>query len=269
MRRIIPFVLGFYVLFLTYAVGTLALGEKPAPMLTPLSTLAGSTFALLHAAERMGWKRALGLLGLVFGVSLTFESVGVATGWIYGPYHYTPRLGPLFLGLVPYLIAVAWFMMMYPSFVIADWLTPARLAGWRRILLLSAIGGLIMTAWDVVMDPIMVQSGHWIWEVDGAFFGIPLQNFFGWWLTVFVTFALFLFFTHGKTALSPDPAFDRMPVFSYSVTGIGQIIAALSTGLAGPALAGIFAMLPWMITGWLKVNEMAVKANPQISGSKK
>jgi uncharacterized membrane protein len=270
MRRIVPYLLGLYIFLLTIAVGTLALGGTPPPVLTPLSTLAGFAFALTHAAVRMGWKRALGLLGLVFAVSLTFESVGVATGWVYGPYHYTPKLGPLFLGLVPYLIAVAWFMMMYPSFVIADWLIPSKWAHWKRLLSVAAVGGLVMTAWDVVMDPLMVLGGHWIWEIDGAFFGVPLQNYWGWWLTVFVTFALFLLFTRGKTALVSDPSFDRMVVTSYSLTGIGNVIAGLSTGLGGPALAGLFAMLPWMITGWLKMSEEpadSVKASPQKTSS--
>ena len=255
MRRIVPYLLGLYILLLTVAVGTLALGGTPPPALTPFSTLAGFAFALAHAAVRMGWKRALGLLGLVFAVSLTFESVGVATGRVYGPYHYTVRLGPLFLGLVPYLIAVAWFMMMYPSFVIADWLVPQKWTRWQRLASVAAVGGLVMTAWDVVMDPLMVAGGHWIWEAEGAFFGVPLQNYWGWWLTVFVTFALFLFFTRGITSLVSDPGFDRLVVISYSLTGIGDLIAALSIGLGGPALAGLFAMLPWMILGWLKTSE--------------
>ena len=51
------------------------------------------------------------------------------------------------------------------------------------------------------------------------------------------------------------PSFDRMVVISYSLTGIGHAIAANSIGLPGPALAGLFAMLPWMILGWLKMSE--------------
>ena len=255
MRRLVPYLLGLYLILLTIAVGTLALGGTPPPVLTPLSTVAGFVFALTHASVRMGWKRALGLLGLTFAVSLTFESVGVATGLVYGPYHYTPKLGPLFLGLVPYLIAVAWFMMIYPSFVIADWLIPPAWTHWKRLLSVAAVGGLVMTAWDVVMDPIMALGGHWVWEVDGAFFGVPLQNYWGWWLTVFVTFALFLVFTKGKTAMVSDPRFDRLVVISYFFTGIGQVISALSVGLGGPGLAGLFAMLPWMIIGWLKMSE--------------
>jgi uncharacterized membrane protein len=260
VRRLVPYLLGLYILLLTVAVGTLALGGTPPPVLTPLSTLAGFAFALAHAAVRMGWKRALGLLVLVFAVSLTFESVGVATGRVYGPYHYTTRLGPLFLGLVPYLIAVAWFMMMYPSFVIADWLIPRAWNSWQRRLSVAAVGGLVMTAWDVVMDPLMVAGGHWIWEVQGAFFGVPPQNYWGWWLTVFVTFALFQLFTRGKTSLVSDPGFDRLVVISYSLTGIGDLIAALSIGLGGPALAGLFAMLPWMILGWLKTSEKSASS---------
>ena len=104
---------------LTHAFG----GQVPGIM-TPITTLTGFSFALLHASQRLGWKKALILLAFVFGVSLLFESVGVATGLVYGPYHYTEKLGPKFIDLVPYLIAIAWFMMMYPSFVMAEWLVP-------------------------------------------------------------------------------------------------------------------------------------------------
>jgi putative membrane protein len=92
-----------------------------------------------------------------------FESVGVATAWIYGPYHYTDQLGPKFLGLVPYLISLAWFMMSYPSFVIADQLKPSsrnpfRAGRWQRILAVAVTDGLVMTAWNLIMDPIRVAG---------------------------------------------------------------------------------------------------------------
>jgi hypothetical protein len=55
--------------------------------------------------------------------------------------------------------------------------------------------------------------------------------------------------------LVSDPKFDRLVVISYTMTGLGEVIAANSIGLGGPGLAGLFAMLPWMITGWLKMSE--------------
>jgi putative membrane protein len=249
-RRMTIALLAVYTLLTVFSVARAALGARPMSFLTPLTTLIGFCFALLHAGQREGWGRALRLLALVFGVSLLFESVGVATGLIYGPYHYTHRLGPLFLGLVPYLIPLAWFLMMYPSFVISDWLVPA---GWKRgerLLAVAALGGLAMTAWDLVMDPIMVSAGHWVWDAPGPYFGIPLQNFSGWWLTVFVTFALYLLIA-GKPSNPAEAGFDRQALASYLVTALGIVLIALLTGIGNLGLIGLFAMLPWVVTGWL------------------
>lgn len=252
MRRTLIALLVFYALLIIYVDASFALGWGISPLITPFSTLVGFSFALLHAGQRLGWKRALGLLACVFIISLTFESVGVATGLVYGPYHYTSKLGPLFLGLVPFLIPIAWFMMMYPSFVIADWLVPARKGIWHT-LALAVVGGLVMTAWDLVMDPIMVRGQHWVWEVNGAYFGIPLQNFWGWWLTTFVTFLVFLLAAR-STPEPSDAVNDRLAVLSYATTGLGNTIGALLTGLGGPALVGLFAMAPWVVMGWIKVS---------------
>ena len=250
MKRIIQSLLAIFGLLTLYSVLSVPFGWPRPGFLTPLITLVGFSFGLLHASQRMGWKKALGLLVFVFGVSLSFESLGVATGIIYGPYHYTLKLGPLFLGLVPFLIPVAWFMMMYPAFVIADWLIPLHCKGWQRLLGVAAVGGLAMTAWDVVMDPLMVRGGHWVWDVNGAYFGVPLQNYFGWWLTVFTTFALFMLVL-GWQRPAFATSFERLAVFAYLVTGLGNVLVAGMTGLGGPALAGFFAMAPWVVIGWL------------------
>jgi uncharacterized membrane protein len=250
LRRVTLAQLILYALITAYSILGRPLGIAPSRIATPLVTLAGFTFALLHAGQREGWGQALRLLALVFGVSLLFESVGVATGWVYGPYHYTDQLGPKFLGLVPYLIPAAWFMMSYPSFVIADCLVLSKWRRWQRVLAVAAVGGLAMTAWDLVMDPIMVAGGHWVWDVNGVYFGIPVQNYWGWWLTVFATFALYQWIS-GKRAKPTDARFDRLALLSYLVTALGIVLAAFLSGWAAIALIGLFAMLPWAVAGWL------------------
>ncbi len=257
LRRTILGLLILYALLTAYPIVSIATGVTPFHFMTPVTTLVGFAFALLHAGQREGWERALRLVALVFGVSLLFESIGVATGLVYGPYHYTNELGPLFLGLVPYLIPVAWFMMSYPSFVIADRLIPRDWKSWKRLLSVAAVGGLVMTAWDLVMDPIMVASGHWVWDINGAYHGIPLQNFSGWWLTVFTTFALYMLIS-GKASKAPETNWDQFAILSYLVTALGIVFVSLVSKAGELALIGFFTMLPWGITGWLSISKLIV-----------
>jgi uncharacterized membrane protein len=253
IRRLTIHILILYALLTLYTLIGPSLGLPYHTFFTPLLTLIAFTFALLHGSQNLGWKHTLLLLGLTFAVSMLFECVGVATGWVYGAYHYTDKLGYKFLGLVPLLIPVAWFMMTYPSLVISRIITPAlkNILAWR--LLAAAVGAVAMTAWDLAMDPMMVSGGHWIWDQAGAYFGIPLHNYWGWWLTSFITFFLFL----SITRLKPDPTasidpYNYLAILSYAITGLGSLLADVEFGLPGPALVGLFAMLPWVIAGWLR-----------------
>jgi len=144
-------------------------------------------------------------------------------------------------------------MMSYPSFVIADWLVPPDWKRWPRLLAISAVGGLVMTAWDLIMDPIMVYGGHWVWDVTGAYHGIPLQNYWGWWLTIFTTYALYLLMA-GRGTKPADSGFDQLAVTSYLVTALGLIFSCLVSGAGELALVGIFTMTPWVIAGFLRLS---------------
>ncbi len=220
--------------------------------LTAVVTLLTFIFALLHAGQRLGWAQAILLLAVVFVVSLLFESVGVATGAIYGAYHYTDRLGPKIFGLVPILIPVAWFMMMYASFVIADRLIPDRFRSTlERKLFVAGIGAIIMTSWDLAMDPLMVASGHWVWEEEGAYFGITVQNFWGWWLTSFVALAVYQVLSPSlpRVPVPADAPPFRWAVYAYAIMGLSSVVINFSVGLSGPGMAGLFAMLPWILMG--------------------
>ena len=254
LKKITIFILIFFAFSMWYGLLAPRVGLPEIPYLMHLSSFTGFGFALLHAGAREGWKRASILLALVFVVSLLFESIGVMTGWVYGHYHYSENLGYRIFGLVPVLIPIAWFMMMYPSFVIADVLTPSHWSPAKRIIPFATIGGLVMTSWDVVMDPLMSRAGNWIWERGGPYYDIPLQNFWGWWLTVFVIFVLYLWITK-RDAEESSPAFDRLALGSYAVTGFANLFVALTTGLGGAGLAGFFAMTPWLLMAWIRTGD--------------
>jgi putative membrane protein len=122
------------------------------------------------------------------------EVLGVATGFPFGTYEYDQeRLGISVLG-VPLLIPFAWFMMLYPAWLVSRDLFKSR-------YLAIPTGALLMSTWDLYLDPQMVNEGYWVWFVDGiATKDIPLTNFFGWFLSTAVIFTLLSF------ALNPNPS---------------------------------------------------------------
>ena len=254
-RRVLIGLLVLYVLNTAYVSISVATNNMPSVIFFALSTFLPFLFAILHASKRLGWKQMLLMLGLTFVVSLLLESVGVATGLVYGPYHYTDQLGPKFLGLVPLYVPLGWFLMSYPSFVIADWIVPVNWSRVKRGIVVAAFGALIMTAWDLVMDPARVFVGQWVWDVDGAYFGVPLQNYWGWWLTTFIALALFLFLSRYSPPKSRSASFDRLALISYILIVTAEISGALIINLRGPALAGFFATIPWIFWGWLAMGK--------------
>jgi putative membrane protein len=158
-------------------------------------------------------------------VSWTLEEVGVRTGLVYGPYHYSDMLGAK-LGEVPLLIPLAWFMMIYPSFVLANLIVDrrptSRRGSPRHVLALSLVSAIVMTAWDLPMDPQMSGAGNWIWERGGAYFGVPLHNFAGWLLTTFIVYLLFRLFeqwrtAHGHAQSEPSRIISSLPVLAYGL----------------------------------------------------
>ncbi|MSP13459.1 MAG: carotenoid biosynthesis protein [Chloroflexi bacterium] len=248
--------LALYTLLMGYFIIGPVFSAPRMPLFLSIASLALFGFSLAHAILTLGSRRALLFFLLAFTVSLLFESVGVLTGWIYGPYHYTERLGVKIFGLVPLLIPIAWFMMIYPSYILVEYLADSRpYRGWWWLIWLSGMSALAMTAWDLVMDPIMVGSAHWVWEVSGAYFGIPIQNYIGWLLTTFVIYLAYRSLTEGQPltpgqALRPiDPIFALLPVVAYAITWLGNVAIAFQTGWPGAALAGFFAMGSFALLG--------------------
>jgi len=256
LKSIDRLMLLIYAVLIIFGVGSAYFGYKLPGYITGLTTMFGFTFVFLHSFKQLGLVKTILLVSLTFVVSMIFEAVGVATGIVYGPYHYTLTLGPKFLGLVPYLIALAWFMMAYPSFIIAVTIIPPHWskAWWK--LGVAATGGVIMTAWDMAMDPMMVAGGHWVWEIDGAYFGVPLQNFWGWWLTIFVTIFLFMYVSNfvPNDLIDKDVKFNLLAVTGYAITGLSSVLLDLRIGLQGAGLAGFFAMLPWVMIGLITIS---------------
>ena len=117
---------------------------------------------------------------IIYIVSLGAELAGTTVGLPFGPYSYTDGLGWKWLGHVPALIPLSWYMMALPSYAIAAWRYPDGAHVIRRV----ALGSFILLSWDLALDPAMsLATKYWIWATDGVYYGMPMLNLVGWFAT--------------------------------------------------------------------------------------
>ncbi len=200
-----------------------------------------------HAVETRGGRQAFLLFGSGTGISLGMEALGVGTGLLFGNYSYTDKLGGKLFGLVPWLIPVAWCSLLYPAWHL-PWRLPLGKSTWLGRIVLPALA---VTAWDLSLDPRMVQDGFWVWPEGGFYFGIPLSNYVGW----FVTAALVYFVWHWldgatPTQISRHPSrqLALLPVLAYIAVWLGESVAN-AVFWAGP-LVGLIVFVGMGVFAW-------------------
>jgi uncharacterized membrane protein len=154
-------------------------------------------FAIVHGMPRYGGMHFGVFFILTVVISWSYETSSILTGFPFGHYVYTDKLGPK-LWLVPLLIMPAYFSMGYIAWTLAHVLLDRfddRLAGGEMVLV-PALASFVMVMWDLCIDPASSTiSGAWIWRDGGGYFGVPFVNFLGWYLcvvTIYLVFALYL-----------------------------------------------------------------------------
>jgi putative membrane protein len=206
-------------------------------------------FSLTHAAYLLGWRQTLTFFLLSAVISWCFEELGVLTGVIYGNYYYTDMLG-FKLGEVPIMIPLAWFMMIYPSYIIANLIAEGEVATYDRslsmIFKLSLLGAMVMTAWDLLIDPVLSGPAYraWVWVDGGPYYGVPAQNYVGWILTTFTVYFCYRLYEKMHAPASQDEVttlIASMPLVAYASVMIANSFGSTIEGLQviGPFVMGL------------------------------
>jgi len=276
LRRGITLVL--WLLIATYSAARILQifpGKLPMLSVVALHVLPPLFFALVHGAMLYRVRGILAFVAISLVVGGVFEYVGVRTGFPFGHYYFTDLMGPKLSG-VPILLGLAYVGMGYLSWMLALVILGGRrtaLSG-SRVVTLPLIAAFMMVAWDLAQDPVWGTILHaWIWVDGGAYFGVPITNFLGWYLVVYVIYQLFALFLKGRSnGPVPLPShYWQQAVLFYALSAAGNILLEFPqsgpsvvpdpTGTlwkvhdiaAASALVSIFVMGAFALLAWVRL----------------
>lgn len=166
----------FLILVVFYAVGVF--GHLWAPtagwmeVLTPWFLAAAGGVALASSASPLGRPGLWAWLGSTLVVTFALEAVGVATGLVFGAYHYTAVLGTNLFG-VPPVIGFNWVLVVLGVRSLVDRGGPT-LPEAVKVVVVAAL----CVLFDAVLEPVAISHHYWVWAQGTP----PWQNYLAWGL---------------------------------------------------------------------------------------
>jgi len=136
------------------------------------------------------------------------------------------------------------------------------------------LASFVMTAWDLSMEAVWADIDHgWVWRDGGPYFGVPISNFFGWFLTAFVFYQLFAFCLRERDIVPVRASHWLLAILFYALSALGNLLMIAPTSLRGDFvdatgkrwmishilltshLVSIFLMIPLSLIAWFKISK--------------
>ena len=189
----------------------------------------------------LGWRNAI-LLFIIFGFyALVIEAAAIGTGFPYGEFGYSDRIGYKLFGVVPWTVAFAWAPLLLGAYSLAANLFESRPA---RIIFTT----LALLSFDLVLDPGAVRLGFWQFVAEGYYYGVPQSNFAGWMLSGFIGAVVLELVLGRLRPLLPAPI--QLTASSFLIIFFWTVFAA-AAGMVVPAVIGII-VVSGIVLAWYK-----------------
>lgn len=160
---------------------------------------------VIGCSVHLGFKRAL-LFGIAgYGIAWLSEFSSIHTGFPYGSYYYIEetRGREIWVLGVPLMDSLSYVFLAYASYSLSLMLiAPVRI--WKKFVYLletrahrtslftTFLGAFLFVYLDIIIDPVALKGDRWFlgliygYPDGGTYFGVPLSNFAGWFLTGFI-----------------------------------------------------------------------------------
>jgi putative membrane protein len=200
--------------------------QVPTLLIVLLHVLPPAVFAFIHGRRVIGTRGIVVFMVLCLAVGSFFESLSLRTGFPFGHYYFTGVMGPKVFQL-PILLALAWVGVGYLAWVVASLIAGEARSSLRRLIVLPLIAAIVMSAWDLAMDPVWANIDRaWVWERGGGYFGAPFGNYFGWLLTSWFFYQTFALWLRRQEPRVSTPGWNRLAVLMYGIVAAGNLLLA-------------------------------------------
>jgi len=210
---------------------------------------------------------------LTYCVGFACEYSSVHNGFPFGLYHYVEatRGREIWVLGVPFFDSISYTFLAFASYTLALLVcSPLQRQGWdlrlldnwdiRRSPRVWLMAALFMVMIDMAIDPLSVLGERWFlgrifwYDPPGAFFGVPISNYLGWYLVAAISVAIFqaldFRLNHG-----PRKPFGVLPALpSRALLGPALYVGIVTFGIAmlfivhAPTIAwaSLFIFLPFL-----------------------
>ncbi len=160
---------------------------------------------VIGCSLHFGFKRMLLFGAIGYGIAWLSELSSIHTGFPYGSYYYIEgtRGREIWVLGVPLMDSISYVFLAYASYSLALFaIAPVRRMKWtvylletrqiRNSVFAALLGSVLFVYLDIIIDPVALQGDHWFlgliygYPDGGTYFGVPLSNFAGWFVTGFL-----------------------------------------------------------------------------------
>ncbi|MBU4216577.1 carotenoid biosynthesis protein [Candidatus Parcubacteria bacterium] len=211
-----------------------------------------------HSSWTLTYSRGFFLILLAALTSFVFEVIGINYGTFFGAdYVYQGQNFSFILFNVPLFVPLYWAVFIYIGYSISNsflnWIGKSRPTKDKNdfiiLPLLIIFDGLLVTAIDIFMEPILVKFGVWTWLSKGQYFGVPFVNFIGWFTVAIITTGIFRVFEYfiPRSIYKISDSVMLIPVLYYGILCLSFLSDAATLKMYNLMLVGFFAMIPVVV----------------------